>query len=179
MVTVNCTFSQQHHPPMPGPFCQPCPMLVIGSMAFHLPNWSGSSPSGPGVSLLIHYWLGVPLHAPPTPALNATIQLHPFGDHQVGCGGNRDRIIRHNAIAAQSAGLAPVKEMPSLISNFLSRPADVFLPTWSCGWLAALDIRTCDQSPPTTDWEKQHPLLATPCKLVLSASCLPTSRHAD
>ena len=66
-------FSQLHHPPVPRPFCLPCPMLVIGSMVFHLPHWSGSSPSGPGVLLLpIRYWLGVPLYtAPPTPALNA------------------------------------------------------------------------------------------------------------
>ena len=61
-------------------------------------------------------------------------------------GSNGDRITRHNAIwdvifsAAQSASLAPSKEMPNLIPDSLSRPADVFLPTWSCDRPAALDI---------------------------------------
>ena len=42
-----------------------------------------------------------------------------FGDHQVGCGGNGDRIYRHDSLcdalfsAAQSAALAPRKEVPS------------------------------------------------------------------
>ena len=64
---------------------------------------------------------------------------------QVGCGG----ITCHNAIrdiifsAAQSAALAPSKEMPNLILDSSSRPADVFLPTWSRGrpWPAALDVQ--------------------------------------
>ena len=61
-------------------------------------------------------------------------------------GGNGDRILWHNAIrdvifcAAQSAALSPSKEVPNLISDSLSRPADVFLPTWSCGCPVALDV---------------------------------------
>ena len=70
-----------------------------------------------------------------------------FGDHQVGCQGNRDHI--HMAIdttpfrnaffsAAQSAALAPPrKEFPSLIPG---RPADVYLPNWKRGQPAALDL---------------------------------------
>ena len=51
----------------------------------------------------------------------------------------------HNAIrdlfsAAQSAALAPLREMPYLIPNSLSRPADILLPTWSWGHPAPLDI---------------------------------------
>ena len=63
----------------------------------------------------------------------------------MGCGGNGDRITRHNAIwdivfsATQSAALAPSKEMPNLIPDSSSRPADVFLPTWSRGQPAVLD----------------------------------------
>ena len=70
----------------------------------------------------------------------------PYGDHQVGCGGNGDRIFRHNALrdavfsAAQSAALAPRKEMPSLIPNSQCRSADVFLPSWKGGHPAALDM---------------------------------------
>ena len=45
----------------------------------------------------------------------------PLGDHQVGCGGNGDRIHRYDSVrdalfsAAQTAALAPRKEVPSLI----------------------------------------------------------------
>ena len=69
-----------------------------------------------------------------------------FGDHQVGCGGNGDRIARHNVIrdvlfsAAQYAALAPTKEAPSLVPSSCSRPADILLPQWSRGCPAALDV---------------------------------------
>ena len=69
-----------------------------------------------------------------------------MGDHQVGCGRNGDRIHRHDAIrdtlfsAAQSAALAPRKEVPSLIPGSSSRPADIFLPNWCRGRPAALDV---------------------------------------
>ena len=62
------------------------------------------------------------------------------------CGGNGDRIARHNAIrnvlfsAAQYAALAPTKEAPSLVPGSLSRPADILLPQWSHGRPAALDV---------------------------------------
>ena len=68
------------------------------------------------------------------------------GDHQVGCGGNGDRIHRHDSIrdavfsAAQSAALAPLKEAPSLIPGSSTRPADVYLPNWKRGQPAALDV---------------------------------------
>ena len=64
----------------------------------------------------------------------------------MGCGGNGDRIFRHDSIrdaifsAAQSAALAPRKEFPSLISGCQNRPADVFLPHWDRGLPSALDI---------------------------------------
>ena len=69
-----------------------------------------------------------------------------FGDHQVGCGGNGDRMFQHNCIhdvvfsAFQTAALAPRKEAPSLIPGSQSLPPDVFLPTWLRGQPAALDI---------------------------------------
>ena len=61
-------------------------------------------------------------------------------------GGNGDRIDRHNSLrdtlfsAAQSAALAPRKEVPSLIPGTSSRPADIFLPNWSRGCPATLDV---------------------------------------
>ena len=135
------TFSQQHHPPIPGPFC---PMLVISSMAFRLPHWNGSSPLGPSVSLLsIHYWLGVPLHCSSYSCPECHNTADPFGDHQDGCGGNGDqaqcRSRCHLYSAAQSAALAPVKEMPNLISDSLSLSLDLlmsfFPPEAVAGWL--------------------------------------------
>ena len=64
----------------------------------------------------------------------------------MGCGGNADRIFRHNSLrdavfsAAQSAALAPRKEVPSLIPGSQHRPADVYLPCWKGGRPVALDI---------------------------------------
>ena len=54
----------------------------------------------------------------------------PPGDHQVGCGGNGDRIHRHDSVrdalfsAAQTAALAPRKEVPSLISGTSSQSVE-------------------------------------------------------
>ena len=44
------------------------------------------------------------------------------------------------ATAAQTAALAPRRELPHLIPNRQSRPADIFLPSWDRGRPAALDI---------------------------------------
>ena len=49
-------------------------------------------------------------------------------------------ILRALFSAAQSAALAPRKEVPSLIPECSSRPADVFLPIWDRGRPAALDV---------------------------------------
>ena len=61
------------------------------------------------------------------------------------CGGNRDRIARHNSLrdvifAAQAAALGPRREAPSLVPNSSSRPADILLPSWSQRRSAALDV---------------------------------------
>ena len=94
----------------------------------------------------LRYWLGTPMHSKPYPCPECRSTADPFGDHQVGCGGNGDRISHHNAVrdvlfsAAQSAALAPSKETPGLIISTLSRPADILLPNWSRGCPAALDF---------------------------------------
>ena len=91
-------------------------------------------------------WLGVPLHSSSYPCPECEGIADVFGDHQVGCEGNGDRITCHNAVrdalfsAAQSAALAPTKEAPSLVPSSSSRPADIFLPTWRHGRPAALDV---------------------------------------
>ena len=61
----------------------------------------------------------------------------PFGDYHVSCGGNADRIARHNALrdaifsTAQSAALAPQSDLSSLKPSSQNRPADVYLPSRS------------------------------------------------
>ena len=70
----------------------------------------------------------------------------PMGEHQVGCGGHNDQITHHNFIcdsilsAARSAALASRNEVPSLIPWTRSHLADIFLPNWSGGHPAALDV---------------------------------------
>ena len=55
-------------------------------------------------------------------------------------------IVRHNALcevifsSAQAAGLAPCKEVPALIPDSSSRPANIFLPYWSGGKPTAFDV---------------------------------------
>ena len=89
-------------------------------------------------------------------ACDKSAAADPFGDHQVGCGGNGDRIHRHDAIrdalfsAAQAAALAPRKEVPSLIPGTRSRPADIFLPNWCRGRPAALDVTVISTMQPLT-----------------------------
>uniref|UniRef100_A0A1X7TNF8 Uncharacterized protein n=1 Tax=Amphimedon queenslandica TaxID=400682 RepID=A0A1X7TNF8_AMPQE len=64
----------------------------------------------------------------------------------MGCRGNWDLIRHHDSLcdvlfsAAQSAALAPQKEMPSLIPGSCARPADVFLSHRDGGRPAALDV---------------------------------------
>ena len=69
-----------------------------------------------------------------------------YGDHQVGCGRNSDRIYIHDTIrdalfsVAQTAAIAPRKVVPSLNLGTSSWPADVYLPVWKRLQPAALDI---------------------------------------
>ena len=79
--------------------------------------------------LCLRYWLGLPLFPVDSTCLVCLSPADSFGDHHVGCGGNGDKIHRHNSIrdaiftAAQSAALAPRRESPHLIPNRQSRPA--------------------------------------------------------
>ena len=128
--------------------------LSLSSSLPHAADWLNVVPSS-SLGLHLHdrefrcclrYWLGVPLHSTPYPCPECRCTADPYGDHQVGCGGNGDRIARHNAIrdvifsAAQSAALAPSKEAPGLVPGSQARPADIFLPSWSLGRPAALDV---------------------------------------
>ena len=96
--------------------------------------------------LCLQYWLGLRMSEDGATCPVCQGAADAYGDHQVGCGGNGDRIHRHDSIrdavysAAQSAALAPRKEAPSVILGSSSRPADVYLPNWKRGQPAALDI---------------------------------------
>ena len=127
---------------------------ALSSAIHHAADWLNVVPS-PALGLhlqdrefrfCLQYWLGLQMFEDDMtcPVCHSTADC--YVDHQVGCGGNPDRIYRHNSVrdalfsAAQSAALAPRREVPSLIPGTQSRPADVFLPNWSRGRPAALDI---------------------------------------
>ena len=117
----------------PGPFSCPPPyhMLVLGCRQFPLPHlvyYSLISSFGSVSSI-------VPLYSKDSAFLVCSTPADIFGDHQVSCGGNRDRIHRHDALrdiisTFASSALGPHKEVPSLIPGRSSCPADIFLPNW-------------------------------------------------
>ena len=108
------------------------------ALGLHLHDWE--------FRLCLQYWLGLQMVEEGARCSICQVLADPLGDHQVGCGGNGDRIHRHDSVrdalfsAAQTAALAPRKEVPSLIPGTSSRPADVYLPNWRRGRPAALDV---------------------------------------
>ena len=130
--------------------------LALSTAIPHAGDWLNVIPS-PALGLHLHdrefrlsldYWLGIRIMGRESrcPMCGLFDIADPFGDHHVGCGGNGDRIHRHDSIrdvlftAAQSAALAPRKEVPSLIPGTSNRPADIYLPNWAQGRPAALDV---------------------------------------
>ena len=108
------------------------------ALGLHLQDWE--------FRLCLQYWLGLQMVSEGTSCPICQAEADPQGDHQVGCGGNGDRIFRHDSIrdalfsAAHSAALAPRKEVPALIPGSSSRPADIYLPNWRRGQPSALDV---------------------------------------
>ena len=130
--------------------------LALSTSLPHAGDWLNVLPS-PSLGLTLHnqyfrhcldYWLGLRLvSGRMTCAIcNKFDAADSLGDHEVGCGGNGDRIHRHDALrdalfsAAQSAALGPRKAVPALIAGSRSRPANIFLPNWCGGQPAALDV---------------------------------------
>ena len=140
--------------------------LALSTCLPHAGDWLNVVPSPAlGLCLLdqefrlcLGYWLGLRMSGDfrTCPVCGKSAAADPYGDHQVGCGGNSDRILRHNALrdalfaASQSAALAPRKEVPSLIPGSQSRPADIFLPNWCRGQPAALDVTVISTMQPLT-----------------------------
>uniref|UniRef100_A0A1X7T574 Uncharacterized protein n=1 Tax=Amphimedon queenslandica TaxID=400682 RepID=A0A1X7T574_AMPQE len=127
--------------------------LVLSSSIPHSGDWLSVVPSRQlGLHFLdqefwscVQYWLGFSSGNSP-PCAVCSSPLDPFGDHEAGCRGNWDLICCHDSLhdvlfsAAQSAALAPQKEMPSLIPGSCAQPANVFLPHGDGGRPAALDV---------------------------------------
>ena len=128
--------------------------MALSSAIPHAGDWLNVVPSSAlGLHLLdrefrpcLQYWLGLPIFTEGGRCPVCQALADPFGDHHVGCGGNGDRIHRHNSIqdaifsAAQTAALAPRRELPSLIPGSQGRPADIFLPNWDRGRPTALAV---------------------------------------
>ena len=140
--------------------------LSLSSSLPHAGDWLNVIPSPAlGLCLLdqefrlcLKYWLGLRMaeDVSSCSACGKSEVADDFGAHQVGCGGNGDRIHRHDALrdalfsAAQSAALAPRREAPTLIPGTRSRPADIFLPNWCRGRPAALDVTVISTMQPLT-----------------------------
>ena len=80
-------------------------------------------------------------------ALNCDQQLDALGDHALHChDDNGLKTARHDRIRdmihkeAQHANLNPTKEMPGIVPNSQSRPADVYVESWIDGRKVAFDV---------------------------------------
>ena len=60
------------------------------SLGLHLHDWE--------FCLCLWYWLGVRMLEEGAKCLVCKVATDRFGDHQVGCGGNGNRILRHNSL---------------------------------------------------------------------------------
>ena len=130
-----------------------CRALALSSAISHVGDWLNIVPSSilglhlhdHEFRLCLQCWLGLPMVEEGSICPICLCAVDQFGDHQVWCGGNGDRIHRHDSVrdalfSAQTAALAPRKEVPLLIPGTRSRPADIFLPIWQRGQPAALDV---------------------------------------
>ena len=66
-----------------------------------------------------------------------------MGDQRIVCGTGRERIARHNALRDalhDTAAAAGQKETRALLPGNNRRPADIYIPGWSRGRDAALDV---------------------------------------
>ena len=128
--------------------------IVLSTSIRHAGDWLNVVPSpalGLNLSdwefcLCVKYWLGIPLASEGSICCVCGVVTDHMGDHFVTCRGNGDLIHRHDSIrdvlfsVAQSAALAPRKEVSSLVPNSSSRPADLYLPRWKHGLPAAFDL---------------------------------------
>ena len=104
----------------------------------------------------VRYRLGIPVFPAERRCPSCPGTLDIMGDHAITCPGHGDRIFRHDRIrdaifsAATSAALSPRKEEKDLITGNRSKPADIYVPTWSAGLPAAFDVMITSPLQPTT-----------------------------
>ena len=103
--------------------------LALSSALPHAGDWLNGVPSA-ALGLLLHdrefrcclrYWLGMPLHSSAYSCPECHSIADPFGDHQVGCGGNGDRITRHNLMPSVTC----CSVLPSLLLWHLLRRCQI------------------------------------------------------
>ena len=113
-------------------------IIPLSALGLHLHDWE--------IRLCLQYCLGLRMVEKGTRFPVSRAVADPFGDHQVGCGGNGDRIHQHISLrdasysAAQFFALTPRVEVPSLIPGSRSHLADIHLPDWNRGQPATLDF---------------------------------------
>ena len=108
------------------------------------------------------YRLGIPLLDNPTTThnkprcINCAKPLDPWGDHALSCTFGGGLITRHDALrdivfsTCSQAHYHPKKEIKHLLKDSNKRPGDVFIPIWSRGRPAALDITVTSSMQPST-----------------------------
>jgi hypothetical protein len=131
------------------------PRAVLNSVTLpHSGDWLNAIPST-SLGLKLHsaefravaqYRLGIPLYSVAGACLTCHAHNDVFGDHAIACATDAERIARHDHLrdvlfqAAQTAALAPVRERRDLFPYDNERPADVYIPMWTQGRDAALDV---------------------------------------
>ena len=135
----------------------------------HAGDWLDAVPS-PSLGLhldtrsfgvAIGYRLGISLLKPgECRATTCNQQIDTHGDHAMHChddnglkAGRHDRIRDCIYKEAQHASLNPMKEMPGLVPNSQSRPADVYIANWVDGRKMAFDVSVVS---PTQDAILHH-----------------------
>ena len=97
-------------------------------------------------TVCVKYRLGVQIFPYEGVCVACPAMSETFGDHAVSCGWGGERTYRHNTIrdclytTCAQACLGPTREDRALIPGSEARPADIYLPAWSGGLDAALDI---------------------------------------
>ena len=96
-------------------------------------------------------WLGIPLfNSEHICSACGTQQMDLFGHHATTCANSGDRIKKHNALrdcifnSCSLAAWSPIKEKAFLFAGTSERPADIFIPNFSCGKGLVTDVAvTC------------------------------------
>ena len=95
---------------------------------------------------MVQYRLGMAVFQVEGPCTACGSVSDKEGGHAIACGGQGERIARHNQLrdalfqAAAQAALGPTQEERALIPGREDRPADVFLPSWTGGQDTACDV---------------------------------------